>query len=231
MRLPAGGAAGASYVLDAHSGALVATHPLPAGVSRIVPTDWHVADGRAEQAAFLLVSTRAGSDAPPTVSLLPDTPATRGEFAARAASTYFWQADEAAGRLVGYGFDGAAAAAAAPGASVPAVQVWSVQLPEPIVALATRDPRDPSHSYVKVRTIEQRWLRPATAAHVCRSTFHRGMFRCIMPPCQNPPLFILCLDDATLNRANDSPRSRRDRRVAGVASPLCPYPRVPSIHP
>jgi hypothetical protein len=131
-----------------------------------------VHDGAAEQFSFLLVeqqqqqqhatdSSSDDSDQLPTprVHVLPDTPSVTAAVAAGASNTFFWlqqqqqqqEADATTADTVLQGFSLAAGAAADGKGLLPVVPAWRVVLPGKLLAMASRDPTEPVHSYVKVR--------------------------------------------------------------------------------
>lgn len=57
----------------------------------------------------------------------------------------------------GYGFDAAAAAAVADGKRAPAMRTWSLAFAEPLLAVAAKDHKEPTHSSVKVRGAPCMW--------------------------------------------------------------------------
>lgn len=135
-------------------------------------------DGAAEQFSFMLLESAStgvssssddgsdggddGGDAAgptPRVHLVPDTPSVRAAVAANSKDTFFWtiqqqQQQQQTTVLRGYSLtadsDSTATATAGTGAVLPVVPAWQVVLPGPLLGLATRDPAEPVHSYVKV---------------------------------------------------------------------------------
>lgn len=128
-------------------------------------------DGAAEQYSFLLVEQQqptrsSSSEQPPTprVHLVPDIPSVTAAVAAGASNTFFWlqqpqaqqqdqdqqQPDADAADTVLQGYSLAAGTQADGEGLLPVVPAWRVVLPGKLLAMASRDPTEPVHSYVKV---------------------------------------------------------------------------------
>jgi hypothetical protein len=135
----------------------------------VIPVQAGVHDGAAEQFSFLLVEqdpTAAAADATPRVHIYPATPAVSAALAASSTNIFFWlqqqQQDDptaAAGAetfLRGYSLAPTGSAESAGGSAggdgvVAVVPAWQVVLPGRLLEVASRDPTEPVHSYVKVR--------------------------------------------------------------------------------
>jgi len=154
-------------VVDTYAGHVVEQYEVPHHVDKVVSLGV-VAEGAAEQRVYLGVRVPTSAQELPTVVLLPDTPLARQHFASHARTTFFWldtSAIEGAPALQGFGFDAAAVAALTAGAPATAARAWALALPQPLLAVAARDPAEPSHSSVKVlgdRSIKYRYLNPNT---------------------------------------------------------------------
>ncbi|KAF5841245.1 hypothetical protein DUNSADRAFT_13699 [Dunaliella salina] len=157
-------------VLDAHTGAALEEVKLPGRVDKLVGIGTLSISEGVEQSVYLAVELPETTGATPRVTLLPDTPVARDFFVAQQRSLFFWTESAAAHTapstleapaLQGYGFDGTAAEAALSGAPIHAVRTWSLAFPQPLLAVAARDPKEPTHSSVKVlgdRSIKYRYL-------------------------------------------------------------------------
>lgn len=126
---------------------------------QVVAVQSPVHDGAAEQFSFLLVepqpSLTPSSEAPtPRVHILPNIPSVSAAVTATSSNTFFWlqqqQPDSAAAETVLRGYSLAAGAQADAEGVVAVVPAWQVALPGQLLALASRDPTEPVHSYVKV---------------------------------------------------------------------------------
>ncbi len=154
-----GAAAPYASVINAHTGAQLEAHDLPAGAHKLVPITQTIHDGKAEQRVFLLPGqpSAAGELA---VELLPATAAARQLVQQHYSALYLWQREGQG--LAGYGFSKAGAELQPPRAT----RLWQAALPDPVVAAAARDPWEPLHSYVKVlgdRSMKYKYLSPSTA--------------------------------------------------------------------
>ncbi len=112
-------------------------------------------EGSALQSVYLLICAAAdgaSETTTPAVHVLPDTPAARGLVASSYKSLYFFEHDQASNELRGFGFTKAAAEAlqAQAAAGAAATRMWTLALPDPVLAMAVRDPTDPIQSSVKV---------------------------------------------------------------------------------
>jgi hypothetical protein len=126
---------------------------------QVVAVQSPVHDGAAEQFSFLLIEPQSSSGseaATPRVHILPNIPSVSAAVTASSSNTFFWlqqqQADTAAAETVLRGYSLAAGAQADVEGVVPVVPAWQVALPGQLLALASRDPTEPVHSYVKVWT-------------------------------------------------------------------------------
>lgn len=139
--------------------------PPPPPHTQVIPVQTPVHDGAAEQFSFLLVEqqqpTRSSSSSnqpsTPRVHLVPDIPSVTAAVAAGASNTFFWlqqpqqqQQPDAAADTVLQGYSLAAGAQADGEGLLPVVPAWRVVLPGKLLAMASRDPTEPVHSYVKV---------------------------------------------------------------------------------
>jgi hypothetical protein len=98
----------------------------------------------------------------PRVHLVPDTPSVTDAIAASSTNTFFWlqqplvdsssttAAGAAAADTVLRGFNLAGSGKADAEGLLPVMPAWQVVLPGQLLALASRDPTEPVHSYVKV---------------------------------------------------------------------------------
>ena len=123
-------------------------------------------DGAAEQFSFLLVEQDpTAADAAPRVHIYPATPAVSAAIAASSSNIFFWlqqqqQVDPTAAAgaetfLRGYSLAPTGSAESAGGSAagdgvVAVVPAWQVVLPGRLLEVASRDPTEPVHSYVKV---------------------------------------------------------------------------------
>lgn len=128
---------------------------LPCAVGRVVPLSEPLHEGSALQSVYLLVCAAAdgaSETAAPAVHVLPGTPAARGLVASSYKSLYFFEHEHASNELRGFGFTKAAAEAlqAQGSSAAAATRMWTLAVPDPVLAMTVRDPTDPIQSSVKV---------------------------------------------------------------------------------
>eukprot|EP00887_Chlorella_sp_A99_P006353 scaffold3.g6353.t1 len=132
----------AAHVINAHTGSLVASLPLPGGPgAEVLPLPAPVHDDSSDQHAFVVVPP--GGAAP--AALLPDTPATRAAYEAARPRVAFWRVDASGGRVVGLGLSPAGAPE----------ERWSVAAAPPgsgqaILAVAAQPAGEAVNSYARV---------------------------------------------------------------------------------